>query len=62
MTLDLLGDDQESIQAKRNVMKWDRRKKKFVMAPLGLDINSKKVKNEAGKKVTKKKEEKRGEL
>jgi len=49
--LDLIPDEKDQILQKRNVLKWDRKKKKFVQTTLGNDINNmkkSKKRNESG--------------
>ncbi len=50
--LDLAGDDDNSLRAKRNVMRWDVKKKKYVKAEAdggnGGDNNKKRIKTESG--------------
>jgi len=59
IVLDLNGDDKDTMGSKKSVMKWDRKRKKFVMAAANVDINSKKggkkMKNESGQLVEAKK-------
>lgn len=60
ITLDITGDEAEAVNREKKVMKWDRKRKRFVKASLGVDVNNKKMmKNEAGKLV---KKEEQGKL
>ncbi|ESO09857.1 hypothetical protein HELRODRAFT_190306 [Helobdella robusta] len=45
MVLDLVGDDNEEMKKRKNIMVWDRKKKKFVK---GGENKTRKTKNEAG--------------
>ena len=53
--LDLVPDEKEAIQSKRQTTKWDRKKKKFVQVTGNVDINkmsrNKRVRNESGQLV-----------
>ncbi|XP_040272589.1 ATP-dependent RNA helicase DDX54 isoform X2 [Bufo bufo] len=48
--LDLLGDHTEDLKKTKHVMKWDRKKKKFVGA--GGNENKKKIKTESGRVIS----------
>lgn len=62
MVFDLLGDDAKSIMQKRDMMVWDRKRKRYVKH-LGVDITRRKqVRNEAGQRITKKAKAKPGDL
>ncbi len=51
-TLDLAGDDDASLRAKRNLFRWDAKKKKYVRGPAAAeesgDGNRKRIKTESG--------------
>ncbi len=57
------ADDADSIRKEEKVRKWDRKKKKFVFAKAGVDVNNSKqrqlIKNESGQIV---KAENRGKM
>ncbi|XP_030624214.1 ATP-dependent RNA helicase DDX54 [Chanos chanos] len=55
--LDLMGDEQDTLNQHRNIMKWDRKRKRFVR-DTGKDDKKKKIKTESGQVVTGKKTKK----
>jgi len=55
--LDIIPDDANAIfKKKKNVLKWDQRKRNFVQVT-GKDITKKVYKNESGKVIKEKKTE-----
>jgi len=51
--LDIIPDDANAIFKKKNVLKWDQRKRNFVQVT-GKDITKKVYKNESGKVIKEK--------
>jgi len=51
IVLDLIPDDDQAIFQKRQIEKWDRKRKKFVKENSGADLLTRFVRNEAGQKV-----------
>lgn len=49
-TMDLNGDDKESMQAGKSKLIWDKKKHKFVRPTIGAD-NKKMIKTESGAKI-----------
>ena len=54
LNLNLLPDDEQSLMKKRQEMKWDSKKRRYVQVEIGQD--GKKTKNEAGKAINYKKD------
>jgi hypothetical protein len=54
LNLNLLPDDEKSLLKKKQEMKWDAKKKRYVQVEIGQD--GKKTKNESGKAINYKKD------
>lgn len=51
IVLDLIPDDDQAIFQRRQIEKWDRKRKRFVKENQGADLLTRYVRNEAGQKV-----------
>ena len=59
---ELLGDDAESINKNKKIVRWDNKRKRYVRGTVGELKDNKHIRNESGKLIRSKSQGKRGEL
>lgn len=59
---ELLGDDAESINKNKKIVRWDNKRKRYVHGTVGELKDNKHIRNESGKLIRSKSQGKRGEL
>lgn len=59
---ELLGDDAESINKNKKIVRWDSKRKRYVRGTVGELKDNKHIRNESGQLILSKSQNKRGEL